>query len=72
MRLICRSVKNVLTSTTPPLPVREFDATYWLIFDWILQGNCQFGADVNPRSYADQFRASMGTVRNALEWLTPK
>ncbi len=48
----------------------QIDATYWLIFDWILQGNCQFGADVNPRSYSDQFGASMGTVRNALEWLT--
>ncbi len=48
----------------------QIDATYWLIFDWILQGNCQFGADVNPRSFADQFGASMGTVRHALDWLT--
>lgn len=48
----------------------QIEATYWLIFDWILHGNCQFGADVNPRSFADQFGASMGTVRHALEWLT--
>lgn len=48
----------------------QIEATYWLIFDWILQGNCQFGANVNPRSFTDQFGASMGTVRHALDWLT--
>jgi DNA-binding GntR family transcriptional regulator len=48
----------------------QIDATYWLIFDWILQGNCEFGTDVNPRRFSDQFGASMGTVRHALDWLT--
>lgn len=48
----------------------QIDSIYWLIFDWILQGNCEFGADVNPRSLADQFGASMGTVRSALDSLT--
>ena len=48
----------------------QIESVYWLIFDWILQGNCQFGADVNPRNFANQFGASMGTVRHALDGLT--
>jgi DNA-binding GntR family transcriptional regulator len=48
----------------------QIESTYWLIFDWILQGNCRGGEDVIPRLFADQFSVSMGTVRHALDWLT--
>ncbi|WP_397568598.1 GntR family transcriptional regulator [Schlesneria sp. T3-172] len=48
----------------------QIKSVYWLIFDWILQGNCQFGAEVNPRTFVDLFGASMGTVRHALDALT--
>ena len=48
----------------------QIKSMYWLIFDWILQGNCRFGAEVNPRVFVDLFGASMGTVRHALDALT--
>ena len=48
----------------------QIESTYWLIFDWILQGNCTEGDNVVPRIFADHFSISVGTVRHALEWLT--
>jgi DNA-binding GntR family transcriptional regulator len=48
----------------------QIESTYWQIFDWILEGNSQGGEDVIPRLFADQFAVSMGTVRQALDWLT--
>ena len=48
----------------------QAESVYWLIFDWILQGRCEAGADVNPRSFVDLFGASMGTIRYALDNLT--
>jgi DNA-binding GntR family transcriptional regulator len=48
----------------------QIEATYWLIFDWILQGTCRGGDNVLPRELAGRFSVSVGTVRHALDWLT--
>lgn len=51
-------------------PPSQIETSYWLIFDWILQGNAHGGENVIPRQFADQFSVSLGTVRQALELLT--
>lgn len=48
----------------------QIESTYWLIFDWILQGNSVGGENVIPRQFSELFSVSMGTVRHALDWLT--
>ncbi len=48
----------------------QIESTYWLIFDWILQGNGKGGDNVVPRAFADHFSISVGTVRHALDGLT--
>jgi len=72
-----RSQDAAPATTSPSLtgesdfdPQSQIESTYWLIFDWILQGTSRGGDNVIPRQFADLFSVSLGTVRHALDWLT--
>jgi DNA-binding GntR family transcriptional regulator len=48
----------------------QTEATYWSVFHQILRGGFRPGANVNPQLMADKLGVSLGTVRQALDWLT--
>ncbi len=48
----------------------QTEATYWSVFHQILRGGFRPGANVNPQVMADKLGVSLGTVRQALDWLT--
>lgn len=48
----------------------QTESTYWTVFHQILRGGFRPGANVNPQIMADALGVSLGTVRQALDWLT--
>ncbi len=48
----------------------QTETAYWSVFHQILRGGFRPGANVNPQLMADKLGVSLGTVRQALDWLT--
>lgn len=57
----------------PPAPVfayaNQTEQAYWAVFDAIFEGKLREGENVNGQELAESVGVSLGTVRQALDWL---